>query len=325
MRAVTGKTAVVAVGGNALILDANHTSIEDQYVAACRTARYVADLIVAGWRVVLTHGNGPQVGFILRRSELAMHELPPVPMHYAGADIQGAVGYMFVTALRNELVSRHNDAPVASIVTRVLVDPHDPAFASPSKPIGAQMDEARAQRLARELGWQVAEDSGRGWRRVVASPRPKEILDLGAIRLLAENGYTIVGCGGGGIPVRTTSSGALEGVEAVIDKDLASSLLARNLGADLFVIITAVRRVALNFGAPDERVLERMTVANAREYLATGHFGRGSMAPKVEAVIEYVEESGRPGVITDAEHLVAAVDGSDGTMIVPDGDEEGVS
>jgi carbamate kinase len=322
MNEAIAKTAVVAVGGNALILDSDRTSIDDQYEAACRTASRMADLLVAGWRVVLTHGNGPQVGFILRRSELAIDELPPVPMHYAGADIQGAVGYMFVTALRNELAKRNNDSPVAAVVTRVLVDPDDPAFAHPTKPIGAHMDQARAERLASEFGWDITEDSGRGWRRVVPSPQPREILDLDAIRVLADNGYTIVGCGGGGIPVMMNASGELEGVEAVIDKDLASSLLARRLGVGIFVIITAVRRVALNFGKPDERSLDRLTVSEAREYLAAGHFGRGSMAPKVQAVLEYVEATGRPGIITDADHLEAAVEGRDGTRIVPDAGEE---
>ena len=318
----TERTAVVAVGGNALILDPQHTSIDDQYEAARQTAAHVTGLLLAGWRVILTNGNGPQVGFILRRSELALDELPPVPMHYAGADIQGAVGYMFVTALRNELATRGSDLPVASVMTRVLVDPEDPAFGNPSKPIGAHMSQERAERLAREFGWHVTEDSGRGWRRVVPSPQPKEILDLDAIRILASNGYTIVGCGGGGIPVRMNASGWLEGVEAVIDKDLASSLLARKLSASLFVVVTAVPRVAVEFGTPNERALDRMSIAEARAYLAEGQFGKGSMAPKVEAVIDFVQASGRPGIITDAGHLLAAVEGQAGTTIVPDNDKE---
>ncbi len=309
---------VVAVGGNSLILDSTRTSIDDQYEAARRTAAHVVDLMQRGYRVVLTHGNGPQVGFILRRSELALGELPAVPMHYAGADIQGAVGFMFVTAIESELAARGLSKPVASLVTRVEVDPEDPAFSHPTKPIGSHMSEERANVLARELGWTVREDAGRGWRRVVASPQPQKIVDLPALSVLADAGYTVVGCGGGGIPVRRTADGSYAGVEAVIDKDLASSLLAQQLGADVLLISTGVPRVALEFNTPNERWLDRMTVAEARRYMSEGHFHDGSMGPKVKAVVEFVEATGCTGVITDPEHMGEALDGTNGTTVVAD-------
>ncbi len=309
---------VVAVGGNSLILDDKHTSIHDQYEAARNTAKHVVDLMQHGYRVVLTHGNGPQVGFILRRSELSIGELPAVPMHYAGADIQGAVGFMFVTAIESELARRSGSGSAVALVTRVEVDPEDPAFANPTKPIGSHMSEERAQRLAQELGWIVREDAGRGWRRVVPSPLPKQIVDLDALRILTDAGYTVVGCGGGGIPVRRSDDGGFTGVEAVIDKDLASSLLAQQLGADALVISTGVSKVALEFNTPNERWLDELTLAEARHYMAEGHFHAGSMGPKVTAVAGFVEATGRPGVITDPVHLIEALQGHNGTRIVAD-------
>jgi len=313
-----GRTAVVAVGGNALIVGPERTSIEDQYVAARTTARHLAELLASGWRIVLTHGSGPQVGFVLRRSELSMHELPPISMHYASADIQGAVGYMFVMALQNELAARAAHDPVACVITRVLVDPADPAFSNPSKPIGAHMPQEKAEAFAATYGWQVREDSREGWRRVVASPKPIEIVDLEAIQALSRAGYTVVACGGGGIPVRRGADGSMAGVEAVIDKDLASALLATRLRADRFVIVTSVPRVAVSFGKPDQRFLEKMTVTEARRYAAQGHFGAGNMMPKVQAAVQFVEATGRPSVIADVAHLSLAVDGGHGTLIVPD-------
>lgn len=308
---------VVAVGGNSLILDANRLSIDDQYEAASRTAKHVVDVMESGYRVVLTHGNGPQVGFILRRSELSLGELPAVPMHYAGADIQGAVGFMFVTAIEAELARRSQSGLVASVVTRVAVDPDDPAFSNPTKPIGSHMSEERAQLLATELGWIVREDAGRGWRRVVASPAPKQIVDLEALRILTDEGYTVVGCGGGGIPVRRNVDGSYTGLEAVIDKDLASSLLAQQLGADALVISTGVPKVALEFNTANERWLDEMTVAEARAYMAEGHFHAGSMGPKVKAVADFVEATGKTGIITDPVHLLEALQEHNGTRLIP--------
>jgi carbamate kinase len=230
------RTAVVAVGGNSLIIDPAHQSIPDQYLAAATTAHHIAEMAVAGWNVVVTHGSGPQVGFILRRSEIAIDEVPPVPMDYAAADLQGAIGYMFQRALRNEFRRRGVARRAATVVTQVLVDPADPAFADPTKPIGSQMSEATARRRADDLGWIVKEDAGRGWRRVVASPLPKSIVEIEEIDHLVRAGYVVIACGGGGIPVYQDAAGDLQGIEAVIDKDLASSMLARELDADLLLI-----------------------------------------------------------------------------------------
>jgi len=263
----------------------------------------------------VTHGSGPQVGFILRRSELSLAEVPPVPMDYAGADLQGAIGYMFQRALHNEFQARRLARQAIAVVTLVLVDRDDPAFANPSKPIGSHMDRDTALRRARELGWTVMEDAGRGWRRVVPSPAPRAIVDLGAIRTLLEADYTVIACGGGGIPVVADEQGDLLGREAVIDKDHASSLLARELGAELLVITTAVERIAVDFNTPQQRWLDRLSVAEARRYDAEGQFAEGSMAPKVRAVIDFVEHTGRRGVITDPDSIGRAVAGRAGTTI----------
>ena len=312
------RTAVVAVGGNSLIVDPAHESIPDQSAAAAATAHHIADMIAAGWNVVVTHGSGPQVGFILRRSEIALGEVPPVPMDYAAADLQGAIGYMFQRALRNEFKRRGLSRSAIAVVTQVLVDRNDPAFAEPAKPIGSYMDEQTARRRAAELGWIVREDAGRGWRRVVPSPLPQGIVEIDEIEHLVTAGYVVIACGGGGIPVFQGEDGDLHGVEAVIDKDLASSMLARELNADLLVISTSVARVAINFGRPDQRWLERLTRSEAAAYLAEGHFAEGSMAPKVRAIIAYLDRAGRRGLITDPASLGRALDGPAGTLILPD-------
>ncbi len=310
------KLAVVAVGGNALIRDKDHQSIPDQSREAVITTHHIADMIAAGWNVVITHGTGPQVGFILRRSELALEEVPPVPMDYADADLQGGIGYMFLKALYNEFRKQKIDRKAVAIITQTLVDRHDPAFADPSKPIGSQMDEQTAQRLASRQGWVVKEDAGRGWRRVVPSPQPKTIVELAAINLLARAGFVVIACGGGGIPVIQDEEGNLIGVEAVIDKDLASSLLARGIGADLLLVSTGVEKVAINFNKPDRRWLDRMTVAEARQHYADNQFDRGSMGPKIQAVIEFIEGGGQTGLITNPENIGRALAGETGTFIV---------
>jgi carbamate kinase len=312
------RTAVVAVGGNSLILDKDHQSIPDQAAAAALSAHHIADLAVAGWNVVITHGSGPQVGFILRRSELALGEVPPVPMDYAAADLQGAIGYMFQRALRNEFRRRGIDRTAIAVVTQVLVDPADPAFGSPSKPIGSYMDEATARQRAGELGWIVREDAGRGWRRVVPSPLPKAIVEIDEIAHLAEAGHVVIACGGGGIPVFRDREGDLEGVEAVIDKDLASSMLARQLDAELLLISTGVPRVAIDYGRPGERWLDRMTRTEAERWLAEGQFAEGSMAPKIRAIIGYLDRPGRRGLITDPPNIGRALAGHAGTLVVLD-------
>lgn len=311
-----GRLAVVAVGGNSLITSNAQRSVPDQFDAAAVSMRYVADMVQAGWRVVLTHGNGPQVGFILRRSELALHELHPVPMDYAVADTQGAIGYMFQKALLNEFSARGMQRSVATVVTQVRVDEDDAAFSDPAKPIGSFMDEATARKREAELGWRVKEDAGRGWRWVVPSPMPREIIELDSIRALCTSGCLVVACGGGGIPVVRRSGGKLRGVEAVIDKDHVSALLAEQLGADLFLISTAVPQVMINFNKPNERALARVTLAEVRELNAQGHFAKGSMQPKIVAMMRFLEGGGAAGLITDPENIGRALDGETGTHFV---------
>ncbi len=310
-------TAVVAVGGNSLIVDDQHQSIPDQVKAATTTSHYVADMVEAGWTVVLTHGNGPQVGFILRRSGIAKGVVPEVPVDYADADTQGAIGYMFQRALYNEFQRRKLKRKVVAVVTQVLVDPGDPAFRSPTKPIGAHMTEDVAKSLADDLGWVVREDAGRGWRRVVASPMPQQIIEHDIIEALIDLGYIVIACGGGGIPVLRDAQGDLQGLEAVIDKDFASSLLARDLGAELFVVSTGVEKVAIDFGKPTQRWLERITLAEARKYLADGQFPKGSMGPKIEAINSFLEGGGTRAMITNPPNLGRALSGATGTHIVP--------
>jgi len=312
----TGGLALLAIGGNALIRDRTHESIPDQYDMVCALAGEIAGMIEAGWRVVVTHGNGPQVGFILRRSELSIAEVPPVPMDYAGADIQGAVGYMFVKALHNAFRQRGLRHRAVALVTQTVVDRNDPAFADPTKPIGSHMEEARAKALAAKYNWTVREDAGRGWRRVVASPKPQAIVETEVIRSLAREGHVVVACGGGGIPVIEDEKGDLQGVEAVIDKDFASSLLARSLGADALVLPTGVQKVALDFNKPTQRWLERMTLAEARRHLAEDQFDKGSMGPKVAALIDFVAGGGQLGLITDPPNITRALRGETGTRIV---------
>jgi carbamate kinase len=309
------QVAVVAVGGNALIKDKTKKGIADQYEAASETMGYVVDMIAAGWDVVITHGNGPQVGFILRRSELSAPELHEVPLDYCGADTQGAIGYMFQRALRNEFKRRGVDKHAATVVSQVLVDREDPAFKNPTKPIGSFLDEAGAKARMAE-GKTFVEDAGRGWREVVASPQPKEIVEAPAIKQLIQSGFTVIGVGGGGIPVIENADGDLEGVAAVIDKDFASSLLATDLGADLLLISTAVEKVALNFNTPDEKHLDSMTVAEAKQYIDEGHFAPGSMLPKVQAALLFIENGGAKALITDPPNIKRALDGETGTWIV---------
>lgn len=315
-----GKLAVIAVGGNSLIKDNTRVSVEDQEAALRETAHHIADMIEAGWDLAIGHGNGPQVGFILRRSEIAakvegMHE---VPLDVCGADSQGAIGYEFQQALQNEYYRRGIQKSAATIVTQMLVDKHDPAFQKPSKPIGSFMDEAEAERRQLDLGWSVVEDAGRGWRRVVPSPAPKKILELAAVKLLLNAGMTVITVGGGGIPVIEKSSGEYRGTAAVIDKDFASSLLAQEIGAELFLIATAVEKVAINFGKPNQQWLNKLTLAEAKQYLAEGiHFAKGSMAPKIQAIVWFLENGGKRALITNPENIGRALKGETGTWIVP--------
>ncbi len=308
--------AVVAVGGNALIRDAQHMSLADQYDAVCETATHVAAMVHAGWNVVLTHGNGPQVGFILRRSEIADGHVPTVPVQYAVGDTQGAIGFMFQNALGNALLRRGLRTPVATLVTQTLVDRADPAFANPDKPIGSFLTEEVAHQLAAQLGWSVMQDGDRGWRRTIASPQPVRVIEAPLIERLAREGSVIVACGGGGIAVEDVGGGELRGVEAVIDKDRASALLAIQMQAELLMIPTGVPRVAIRFGHPEQVWLDKLTAAQAQQYADEGHFGAGSMGPKIEALLRFVK--GRPGgrgVITNAENIARALGGETGTWI----------
>jgi carbamate kinase len=317
---MASKLAVIAVGGNSLIKDDERVTVEDQVAALRETAHHIADMIEAGWDLAIGHGNGPQVGFILRRSEIAakvegMHE---IPLDVCGADSQGAIGYEFQQALQNEYHRRGINKNATTVITQMLVDKNDPAFQKPSKPIGSFMDEVEARKRESEMNWSVVEDAGRGWRRVVPSPMPKKILELDSVKLLLDASVTVITVGGGGIPVIDKGNGEYEGTAAVIDKDFASSLLAQEICAELFLIATAVEKVAINFGKPEQKWLDKMTLAEAKQYLAEGtHFAKGSMAPKMRAIIWFLENGGKQALITNPENIGRALKGETGTWIVP--------
>ena len=311
------KTIVIAIGGNSLIKDAKHQSVPDQYAAVVETVRHLTDLLERHYRVVITHGNGPQVGFILLRSEHSRGWLHGVPLDSIVADTQGALGYQLQQALENEFRRRGLKNSVATIITQTLVDRHDPAFTKPTKPIGEFYTcEQAAERMQVEQ-WTMAEDAGRGWRRVVASPKPGRIIEAEVVRHLVKDGYVVVAAGGGGIPVVADAQGMLTGVPAVIDKDLASAVLARQIGADLLVISTSVEKVCRNFGTPEQQELDSMTVAEAQNYAAAGHFAAGSMLPKIEACVHFIQGGGHAAVITCPAKLSLALDGETGTRILP--------
>lgn len=305
---------VIAVGGNALIKEKNKISTDDQSEAIRETCAYIADIVEQGYNPVITHGNGPQVGFLLRRAELALGELPAIPLDVLGADTQGATGYLFARNLRNVLAERGLERDVAAIVTQSVVDPADPAFDAPTKPIGSFMDEQEAHKRRTEDGWVVKEDAGRGFRRVVASPQPVEIIELGIIKALVDSGVMVIAAGGGGIPV-TRENGTIHGREAVIDKDLASSLLANSLDIDDFIICTAVDQVYLDFNTPNQRAISTMTAEEAAGHLEAEQFGSGSMAPKIEAAIKFLKNGGRRVIITSLDCLADALNGKAGTTI----------
>lgn len=308
---------VIAIGGNSLIPDSDHKTVQDQYAAAAETDHHIAALVADGWDVAISHGNGPQVGFILRRSELASSELHEIPLDYCGADTQGAIGYMLQQNLVNEFRQRGMDRSVVTVVTQVEVDANDPAFANPSKPIGSFLDEAEALRRRDTEGWDVHEDSGRGWRRVVASPMPMRIVELEVIQSLLDAGVVTIAVGGGGIPVVADEHGDLKGIAAVIDKDLASAMLASRVGADLLLISTSVEQCALHFGTPEERAVDQFTLAEVKQYLDEGtHFMEGSMAPKMRAVVQFLEAGGKEALITNPQNLERAMAGETGTRIV---------
>jgi carbamate kinase len=312
------KTALIAIGGNSLITDKNYPNVSHQWDAVRDTCHHLADMIEAGWRLVITHGNGPQVGFILRRNELASETVHTTPLDVVVADTQGSIGYMLQQALRNELRRRQiMPRSVIAVVTQVIVDADDPAFDRPTKPIGGFMEEEEARKFEKD-GWQVVEDSGRGWRRVVASPTPLRVLEESAIRDLIDSQNTVIAAGGGGIPVRINTNGELRdlrGVPAVIDKDLASCLLAKQLNVDLFLISTGVEQVAINFNTPEQEELGMVSAEKLTQYLNAGHFPEGSMKPKVEAVLDFVNHTGNTALITNPANLTRALKKETGTWI----------
>ena len=308
---------MIAIGGNSLIKDSDHMSVLDQYRAAGETSGYIAPIINKGYRVVVTHGNGPQVGFILLRSELAKDVLHSVPLANCVADTQGAIGFQIAQTLQNVFLLQGMEQQVVSIVTQVVVDEDDPSFANPSKPVGPFMSEQEAQQRAQDDGWAVAEDAGRGWRRVVPSPAPLEIIELPAIRTLVDSGALVIAVGGGGIPVVYKPDGTLRPRPAVIDKDAASCLLALELGASVLIFSTDVDKATLHYGTPEQVELDQMNVAECRQYLEEGHFAVGSMRPKIESAIRFLENGGEEVIITQPHRIEAALHGIYGTHIVP--------
>ncbi|WP_319755433.1 carbamate kinase [uncultured Sphaerochaeta sp.] len=310
------KLIVIAIGGNSLIEDPKHVTVSAQYEAARKTAAHIAKLVKAGHRVVIAHGNGPQVGYILLRAEFSRSILHTVPLDSCVADTQGAIGYQLQMALKNEFNRIQLNPQVATVVTQVEVADDDPSFQKPTKPIGSFMSKEDAQYHMDKDGWMCTEDAGRGYRRVVASPKPKAIVEIDTIRTMLENRIIVIAGGGGGIPVVRDEEGYLTGREAVIDKDLAAALMAKELKADLFVISTAVEKVCLNFGKPDQKTLDTISVKEAEQYISEGHFAPGSMLPKVQAIVDFVRSTGNEGLITDPEHLYGALYEGKGTKIV---------
>ncbi len=309
---------VIAIGGNSLIKDPEHQSVADQYAAICETAGYIVDIIEDGYDTVITHGNGPQVGFILRRSEIAYrHEgLHFVPMVSCVADTQGALGYQIQQALKNEFKQRRLNKKAVTVVTQVEVNGDDPSFARPTKPIGSFYDEQQSQNLQKDHpDWIFIHDAGRGYRRAVASPGPIRIIELEAIEALINQGFCVVAVGGGGIPVVRESDGTLEGCDAVIDKDFASSLLASKLGADILLISTAVDNVYLNFGRENQTTLKEIGMQEIKSFMAEGHFADGSMLPKIKAALDFLENGGARVIITSPPLLRKAMKGEAGTCI----------
>jgi carbamate kinase len=308
-------TAVVAIGGNSLIADPKHQTVPDQFAATRETARHLVAMVAAGWNIVVTHGNGPQVGFILLRSELSAHVLHTVPLDSCGADTQGALGYMIQQCLQNELRHSGISRQAVTVVTQTLVDRADPAFSKPSKPIGSFYDEAKAREYMQTRQWAMVEDAGRGWRRVVPSPLPQSIVEVDVIQRLIADGFIVIAVGGGGIPVVRDASGDLRGVEAVIDKDHASALLASSIQADLLLISTGVEQVTINYKKLNQQAITHLTVADAKRYLAEGQFPAGSMGPKIEAAIHFIERGGKEALITNPENIARALAGETGTRI----------
>jgi carbamate kinase len=280
-----------------------------------RTCKHLVKLIKNGYKLAITHGNGPQVGDILLKNERSKDILPPMPLDICGAQSQGMIGYMLQQSMRNELKKANINTPVVSLITQTIVDKNDKAFKNPTKPIGPFYTASEAEKLRKEKGWTIIEDSGRGFRRVVPSPQPKEIVEKDAVKTLFESGAIVIAAGGGGVPVIVREDGSLEGVVAVIDKDLGAQIFASDIGAEILLMLTDVEKVALNYGKPNQVNLDEMTVAEAKQYLKEGHFAPGSMAPKVEAAIKFIEAGGEKAVISSLEREKEALEGKAGTTI----------
>jgi carbamate kinase len=314
------KLAVVAFGGNALLRPEDRGTQEEQIARAKQAARWLAEIVRAGYKLIVVHGNGPQVGNILVQAEEASTKIPPQSLDICVAQTEGSMGFLLQTAIRNRLDAIGVGGEVSTILTEVEVDPNDPAFKRPTKPIGPFFTRYRAEALERDLGWTMREDAGRGgWRHVVPSPRPLRILNIGTIRYMLNGADVVIAAGGGGIPVIRGRDGQWRGVEAVIDKDYASALLAAELKADLYVILTGVPKVAIDFGKPTERAVDRMSLDEAQRWLAEGQFPAGSMGPKIDAAMQFVRASGRSVIVTDIDHVREAIEGRAGTVIGGDG------
>lgn len=316
------KIAVIAFGGNALLRPQDHGTQEEQFTLAWKATRWLAEIIHRGYELAIVHGNGPQVGNIMIQVEEAITKIPPQTLDVCVSQTEGSIGYMLQNQLRNRLLEEQIEKPVVTVLSEVEVAQDDPAFENPSKPVGPYFTAYRANQLMQEQGWIMVEDAGRGWRKVVPSPVPKRILDVGVVRRLIQEGAVVIACGGGGIPVYQDVGGYYRGVEAVIDKDYSASILAQELGADLFIILTQVPQVAENYGRPNQRWLSQLTVSKAREMLEAHQFPPGSMGPKIRAALQFVEATGKEVLITDAEHLKEALAKGAGTFIVPDGREK---
>jgi carbamate kinase len=330
-----GRRLVIAIGGNAILADGQKGTSEEQRANLETACASIAPLLRPGVNAVITHGNGPQVGNILVQNEAARAEVPPQPLDVCGAQSQGSLGYLIQQTLARVLARRKAGREVVALVTQTVVSPDDPAFRAPAKPVGPYYREAEAQELSRDKGWTMKEVAKRRWRRVVASPEPLEIVERAMIRKLMRQGTVVIAAGGGGIPV-TRSGGELSGIEAVIDKDLASATLARDVGADTLIILTDIEKVALDFGKPGERQLDRLTVTEAKKHLAEGQFPPGSMGPKIEAAIRFLspraeasldsflEAGAKPPrsqlkvIITSLGGAPEAARGKTGTVVTPD-------
>ena len=313
--------AVIAFGGNALLRPQDHGTQEEQFTLSWKATRWLVEIIHRGYELAIVHGNGPQVGNIMIQVEEAITKIPPQSLDVCVAQTEGSMGFMLQNQIRNRLNEEQLAKEVVTVLTEVEVGRDDPAFENPSKPVGPYFTAYRANLLMQEQGWQMVEDAGRGWRKVVASPPPKRILDVGVVKRLIDSGAVVVAAGGGGIPVYQDVGGYFRGVEAVIDKDYTAALLAKELDADLFIVLTQVAQVAENFGRPNQRWLAEISVARAKEMLEHNQFPPGSMGPKIRSAIDFVERTGKEVLITDAEHLKDALARTSGTYIVPDGKE----